>query len=336
MKSSTSEYLVCPKCKHKLNLIIKEEVEGNIVDGQLKCSNQQCLGSFIIVNGFADLCVLKYPEEQDVVDSFGFEWNAHHKGKIEKHTVFGRDNETDTEYFFKALHIRPEDLKDKLVIDVGCGSAKLTKSISSFSPSFVFGTDINEASPLSAKYCFDVPNCEVIRSDIFNLPFAPEIFDIVWCNGVIHHTPYPSEAFSHVAHLVKPGGTLYVWVYEKRFSPFNQVKDIFRLLRLDRIPHFYLFDICKILSILSVGFHAIWRGSLYFPNQIGILKTGRLLRTLRYRPYGEFLMTWFDSLSPRFDSRHTREEVSGWFMNHGFHDLRYYDDQIGICGIKRL
>lgn len=336
MKRSVIKYLVCPKCKTSLHFSIRKGNENEVYDGELKCLNRQCASTFPITDGFADLCVLKHHEERDVVDSFGFEWDVHYKGELEKDAVFGRDSAADLEYFFTALHMRPEDLMGKLVLDAGCGSAKLTKMISELSPNFVFGTDINTATAQSAKYCRGTPNCEILRADIFSFPFPPGTFDIVWCNGVIHHTPEPYKAFECLSRMVKPEGILYVWVYEDRFSPFNQLKDIFRLLRLDKMRYSYLFNVCKFLSITSVALHKAYRLVFYLPTQLGLLKSNRLLGTLRYRSYREFLMTWFDSLSPRFDSRHTRKEVTEWFMHNGFGNLEYYNDQIGVRGIKGM
>ena len=63
-------------------------------------------------------------------------------------------------------------------------------------------------------------------------------------------------------------------------------------------------------------------------------KGGRFDRTLRFRPYDEFLMTWFDALSPSYDTRHSKEEVESWFRECGFSDLKFWDNQIGMSGTK--
>ena len=236
--------------------------------------------------------------------------------------------------FFEISGLSPEDLNKKIILDVGCGSAKLTKALTRFSPSFTLGTDINEATYLSHKYCSDSNKCQILRADVFNLPIEDESVDIGWSNGVLHHTPDAKAAFKSLARKIKPGGRLSIWVYKKGFYPFRFIKDIFRLLHLDHLPHNILFNTCKIFSVLSLIMNFIYRIIFWLPIKILTPKGGRFDRTLRFRPYDEFLMTWFDALSPSFDTRHSKEEVEIWFKECGFGDLKFWNNQIGMSGTK--
>ena len=47
------------------------------------------------------------------------------------------------------------------------------------------------------------------------LPFANESLDVVYSNGVLHHTPNTAEAIREVHRVLKPGGTAKVMVYHK-------------------------------------------------------------------------------------------------------------------------
>ncbi len=42
-----------------------------------------------------------------------------------------------------------------------------------------------------------------------------QIFDFVFCEGVLHHTVDPEKCFSNLVSLLKPGGMIYVVVYGK-------------------------------------------------------------------------------------------------------------------------
>ncbi len=333
MKKAALSYIVCPFCLGRLELIEEEICKDNVMRGSLECRNKGCGNKYPVVHGLADLCRLRYEEESAVAESFGFEWGAHHQKKMESASVFGREPDEDISYFQTAMNVT--GLEGKLVLDAGCGSGTLTRLIAQLSPRFVFGTDINTATGEGERLTHEVPNCEIVRADIFNLPFPPGSFDVVWCNGVLHHTPNPRHAFRRLASMVKPGGVLYVWVYERRLSPFNLTKDLFRLTRLDRLPHKHLFQICRVLSVASCALHGAYR---FVGAATGISrwsKSERLKQSLRYRSFGEFLLTWFDSLSPRYDSRHSKTEVAEWFESNGFQDLQYYPYQVGIRGIRR-
>lgn len=333
MKHKALKYIVCANCQAPLKAVIKLRDKEEVLNGRLFCENYKCKKNYSVVDGLGNFVHFEYKTEGEIADSFGFEWHEHLQEKIEKDAIFGRSTQDDLKYFFKATGLTVKDIRDKVILDAGCGSAKLTKSLSKFLPKIIFGIDIHSAVKLAYKNCTGMSNCEIIQADIFHPPFKSQTFDLVWCNGVLHHTPDPSKAFDRLAKLVKTKGLLYVWVYGKRFSPYKLTKDIFRLFHLDRIPYNYLFKICQIFSLISCFIHFIYR-LMVLPLVIFFKRSNQFKNSLRYRTYQEFLMTWFDALSPKYDSRHTKQELTQWFKKNGFTNLRYYENQIGICGIK--
>jgi hypothetical protein len=53
----------------------------------------------------------------------------------------------------------------------------------------------------------------------------------------------------------------------------------------------------------------------------------------------ELTLTWFDALSPQYDSRHSEEEVMGWFRHLGFTEVGAIDEpKVGVRGVapKRI
>ncbi len=57
--------------------------------------------------------------------------------------------------------------------------------------------------------------CQALQSDGENLPFADNTFDIVYSNGVLHHTPDTQEAINEVKRVLKPGGQAVIMLYCK-------------------------------------------------------------------------------------------------------------------------
>lgn len=331
MKQISAKLLRCPNCKSLVGIKKTLFKNRNILYGKLICKNKKCKKTYNISSGLADLSVLKYSTENDTINSFGYEWKAHLEQRIEKNKVFGRTLSEDLKYFFQATKLTSTDIKGKLILDVGCGSGKLTNQLAKFSPKYIFGIDIHSGLDKVYESCHIVSNYEIIKADVFNLPFHKDLFDIVWCNGVIHHTPDPYLAFQNLTKVVKPGGLLYVWVYEKRFSPYKFTKNIFRFTRLDHLPYTILFKICQLFSIWSVGIHGIYRFSIILLYPF-LRKSTYFKKTIRNRSYSEFLMTWFDALSPRYDYRFSKKDIIRWFKDNGFTDLKFYHDQIGISG----
>src|SRR6185369_4534836 len=48
-----------------------------------------------------------------------------------------------------------------------------------------------------------------------HLPFASESFDVVYSNGVLHHTPDTTGAIREVHRVLRPGGTAKVMLYHR-------------------------------------------------------------------------------------------------------------------------
>jgi ubiquinone/menaquinone biosynthesis C-methylase UbiE len=56
---------------------------------------------------------------------------------------------------------------------------------------------------------------QALQSDGENLPFADDTFDIVYSNGVLHHTPDTERAIAEVYRVLKPGGQAVIMLYCK-------------------------------------------------------------------------------------------------------------------------
>jgi len=54
---------------------------------------------------------------------------------------------------------------------------------------------------------------EFIHQDAEDLPFRDDSFDLVYSNGVIHHTPNTDQVVSEIYRVLKPGGKAIVMVY---------------------------------------------------------------------------------------------------------------------------
>ncbi len=55
--------------------------------------------------------------------------------------------------------------------------------------------------------------CLALQADAEGLPFADGAFDIVYSNGVLHHTPDTERALDEVWRVLKPGGKAAIMLY---------------------------------------------------------------------------------------------------------------------------
>jgi SAM-dependent methyltransferase len=264
--------------------------------------------------------------------TFTYEWKTHQSGALEKQeTLWGLTLEEDWGYFLEATGLDEDELTGKTVLDAGCGSGRLTRLIGEHGAGIVIGVDIIDAVDAAFDAARDLPNVHIVQANLFELPFRKQHFDLVWSNGVIHHTPDAKAGHAALAEMVRPGGLLYVWVYARRFNPFRFTKDVLDALRVTRLPEPVLLRLARVFAHVSLRLHAVYRFARSLPP---LRPRGSWAkRTMRRRTVDELSLTWFDALSPEYDSRHTEDEVIGWFERLGFVDIGAIEEpKVGVRG----
>jgi ubiquinone/menaquinone biosynthesis C-methylase UbiE len=61
----------------------------------------------------------------------------------------------------------------------------------------------------------NIKNVNLINADIFDDVLEENVFDFVWCSGVLHHTKDPYEAFKIIIKTVKKNGYIVITLYNK-------------------------------------------------------------------------------------------------------------------------
>ena len=102
------------------------------------------------------------------------------------------------------------------VLEVGCGTGQLSNYLGMRWGRTVFGADLCLNS-LKLGHEFEqrnqIENVAFLQMNLFRPVFKPESFDLVICNGVLHHTSDPFLGFQSIARLVKVGGFMIVGLY---------------------------------------------------------------------------------------------------------------------------
>ena len=112
----------------------------------------------------------------------------------------------------------PINLKNKTVLDLGCGPGFWVEQISKQNPKKIIACDLTQkAIDLAKKRCdfLSINNIEFVKGNAENLPFDDNKFDFINCQGVIHHTPDTQKAIQEIKRCLKSGGTFSVSVYYK-------------------------------------------------------------------------------------------------------------------------
>jgi len=122
-------------------------------------------------------------------------------------------SEKHWELFYSA-----EEVKDKTVLDAGCGTGIFSIIFARNGARKVIGIDISPGSLKTAqglKDKFNLNNAEFQEQDMLGLPYPDGFFDIVWAWGTVHHTTDPFQAVSELTRVLRKGGSLLLAVYKK-------------------------------------------------------------------------------------------------------------------------
>jgi 2-polyprenyl-3-methyl-5-hydroxy-6-metoxy-1,4-benzoquinol methylase len=299
--------LCCPVCRAAL------------VAKETSYSCPSCGRSYPEVRG-----VVRFVDQSNYADSFGYQWQEFNKTQLDDATR--NLSEPD---FIQKTGLKPEDLKGKLVLDVGCGMGRFAEVATRWGARVV-GIDLSAAAEVAARNLSD-REFIAFQADVFSLPFAPETFDCIYSMGVLHHTPDCEKAVKALPKYLKPGGTLAVWLYSG-YNKWYRFSDQYRKIthRMSprtlhaffrvAVPLFYWLD--RGLRVVPVvGKPVAGVVHLVFPVNRQPDPEARLLDTL----------DWY---SPRYQSKHTYEQVFRWFESCGLEDLTVGELPIGVRGRK--
>ncbi len=328
MRAVLLDYLACPDCGGDLGLSADRSDGDEVLEGTLTCAG--CSTRYGVRAGVPRMNV-RMDDLAGIAASFGFEWKAHHAGRFEDETLWGRTRNEDWRFFLSCMGATDEQIAGSTVLDAGCGSARFTQLAGEHGARVAIGVDINEAVDEAFTACRHLDNVHIVQGNILDLPLKRKIFEYVWCSGVLHHTPDAAAAHRSLSRHVKPGGTLYVWVYAKRFNPFRFTKTLFDAMRITRLPPQSLLRVSRAIAYISFGLLWAYQRARRLPGLRPTTVWGR--RTVRPRRLDELQLTWFDALSPEYDSRHTETEVFSWFQAQEFEDIEAIDEpKVGVRG----
>ena len=103
------------------------------------------------------------------------------------------------------------------LFDIGCGSGHwLDLYVAAGVPKDqITAVDLSPANVADLQRKGYTAVCD----DVLNLHFDDNVSDFTICSGVIHHTSDPFRAFRELVRVTKPGGHIYLSVYNK-WNPY--------------------------------------------------------------------------------------------------------------------
>lgn len=233
------------------------------------------------------------------------------------------------------------------ILDAGCGNGRVTALLASMAPhARVVGIDQADLAPARentkafSNVAFQNAN---LRSSLSGLG----MFDLVYCQEVLHHTGDAQASFDNLVEILAPGGEIAIYVYRKKAPAREFMDDVVRE-KISALPYDEAMIVCR--QITELG-----RRMAEVEQEIEVEDLPAIgIERGRYTPqrilYNFFLKCYwnpdlsfeenavinYDWYHPSHCSRHTLSEVEGWFAAAGLEIVLKKQDLYGITvrGLK--
>jgi SAM-dependent methyltransferase/uncharacterized protein YbaR (Trm112 family) len=328
VKSRLLEWMQCPWCEAAFSIeVFSGSLETEVDEGVLECG---CGRTFPIVRGIPRVLPDAWSLQPDFArrhadrlppraqadapaphddaiartrDSFGYQWTLFSEMVIDFRQNFLEYIAPVDERFFPG----------KRGLDLGCGFGRHIYNAAVFGAEMV-GVDISDAIESTRVNTRGLANVHLVQADVYHLPFRPGVFDFAYSIGVLHHLPEPETAFQCVVRVVRPHGSVFVWVYSNSRRILNFALESARAVTT-RSPK----PIQKFLSL--VGASIDWAGFILPYRLLSRLPVaGELARRfglprlkvyVKY-PFQVVYADWFDRLAAPIRFYYDADAMRGW------------------------
>ena len=173
----------------------------------------------------------RFVEDSGYAAAFGAQWNAWRRTQLDSHTGVPLSHDRARRCLGD---IAWGSLRGANVLEVGCGAGRFTEVLLAQGAS-VTSVDLSEAVDANADNFPIADRHRVAQADVRALPFAPRSFDVVFCLGVVQHTPDTEETLAALWSQVRPGGWMTVDHYTYRAAWFLSTQPAVRRV-MTRMP----------------------------------------------------------------------------------------------------
>ena len=180
-----------------------------------------------LVNGIPRQKKVYSPSQTQTEQAFAFKWSK--RDTYESDAVYATSKKWLNERYGLPDTPFSKLLEGKTLLDAGCGAG--------FSVLLLFGellntcryigADISEAVDVAAqRFAEKNVRGDFIQVDLLDLPEELGSFDIIFSEGVLHHTDSTEKAIRYLATKLNPGGHFMFYVYNKK-GPIREFTDDF-------------------------------------------------------------------------------------------------------------
>jgi 2-polyprenyl-3-methyl-5-hydroxy-6-metoxy-1,4-benzoquinol methylase len=261
----------------------------------------------------------RFVQLNNYADSFGMQWNKFSHTQLDSFT----GTKISEDRFYLATNWNSNELKDKWILDVGCGAGRFAE-VALKAGAYVVALDYSSAVTACYNNLKHYEKLLVVQGDIYELPFEYESFDFVYSLGVLQHTPNVYQAFLALPQMLKLNGKFCVDFYEKSWKSIFLPKYWLRPItkRISKIKLFtflekavpYLFEISELLNKTPfIG--------QYLKRIVPVANWSSTLPLTKIQLKDWALLDTFDWLSPDFDNPQSKNTLIKWMTDADFKNV---------------
>lgn len=297
---------------------------------------------------------MKYSREQErTARCFEFKWSkretyeSDEMKRLTEKWLFEKYCSGDRKQLSEWLNGRP-----KVILDAGCGSgySALLFFADHLKEHHYLGVDISSAVNV-AKTRFEEMGYagDFIQTSIMDIPIPDKCVDLIFCEGVLHHTDSVEEGINYLTYKLKEGGRFLFYVYAKKAVIREFTDDHIRNCIKDMDDE-EAWEAIKPLTQLGIALGKM-NVEIVVPENIPYLgiKKGKIdlqrffywnIFKLFYSPgltLEEMNHINFDWYRPLNCHRHTPQEIKGFCDNAGLEieNMDIQNSGITVVALKR-
>jgi 2-polyprenyl-3-methyl-5-hydroxy-6-metoxy-1,4-benzoquinol methylase len=203
--------------------------------------------SFPVADG-----IPRFVEESNYASHFGAQWNRYRTTQLDSRTGRPITRERMRRCLGPDLW---SNLRGKLGLECGCGAGRFTEVLLA-EGSQVVSIDLSSAVTANADNFPVNETHRIAQADILKLPFPAQQFDLVFCLGVIQHTPDPEATIASLYSQVAPGGALIIDHYTYEIGWYTKSAPLFRAI-LKRLPEARALAVTEKLVDIFLPWHKL-------------------------------------------------------------------------------
>lgn len=271
--------------------------------------------SFPLIGGIPRFC-----EVENYTSSFGRQWNKFQATQIDREGIAGEPSRIR---FFAETGWTPDELTGADVLEVGSGAGRFSKVVLEATRANLFSVDYSSAVEANWRNNGAIApgRFHLAQASIYEMPFADDRFDKVFCLGVLQHTPDFEASVQALVRKAKPRGEIVVDFYAVRgfwtklnakylLRPITKRMSHERLLALVDRNADRLIAASRLLQRNGLG---VLRRFLPVVDIDGTMPPGLSAKQLREW----VVLDTFDMFSPAYDNPQRIEAVAKMFERAG-------------------